>query len=318
MYNEAANVERFVGAVREALRGLTNDYEIICVNDGSQDDTLEQLRAQRRFDRGVKIVDLSRNFGKDIAISAGLDHALGDAVICIDADLQHPVELIPEMVKQWQSGYDVVIACIRSRAAESVIRRWLSRRFYGIFNLLSEVPMPPQGGDFRLLDQRVVEVLRLMPEKTRFMKGLFAWVGFRQLAIPYEPGPRVAGASSWNLWRLWLFAVDGIVAFTTMPLRIWSYFGVVVSLVSLFYGSVIIFQTLVDGIDVPGYASLMVALLFFGGVQLISLGVIGEYLARVYREVKGRPLYVINQAEGFGADEVEPRSARQVKTGSHV
>jgi polyisoprenyl-phosphate glycosyltransferase len=316
MYNEAANVERFVQAVRDVLRGLTNDYEIICVNDGSHDDTLEQLRVQRRLDAAVKIVDLSRNFGKDIALSAGLDHAVGDAVICIDADLQHPVELIPEMVKQWQNGYDVVVAFIRSRAAESLLRRWLTRRFYGIFNRLSEVPMPPHGGDFRLLDQRVAAVFRLMPEKTRFMKGLFAWVGFRQLAIPYQPRPRVAGTSSWSLWRLWHFGVDGIVAFTTMPLRIWSYFGILVSLVALLYGSLIIFQTLVHGVDVPGYASLMVVLLFFGGVQLISLGIIGEYLGRVYREVKGRPLYVINQAEGFGSDEVEPRSVRLAETGS--
>jgi glycosyltransferase involved in cell wall biosynthesis len=171
------------------------------------------------------------------------------------------------------------------------------------------------AGIFRLLDRRVVAVLRLMPERTRFMKGLFAWVGFRQMAIPYEPRPRVAGKSSWGFWRLWHFAVDGIVAFTTMPLRIWSYFGLLVSLVSLLYGGLIIFRTLVRGTDVPGYASLVVIILFLGGVQLISLGIIGEYLSRVYREVKGRPLYVINQAEGFGSEEAWPQPVRLVDTG---
>jgi glycosyltransferase involved in cell wall biosynthesis len=236
----------------------------------------------------------------------------------MDADLQHPVEMIPEMIEPWQDGYDVVVAYVRSRAAESLLQRWLKNRFYFIFNRLSEVPMPPHGGDFRLLDRRVVAVLRLMPEKTRFMKGLFAWVGFRQLAIPYEPRPRVAGKSSWSFWRLWHFSVDGLVAFTTMPLRIWSYFGLFVSLLSLLYGCVIIFQTLVRGVDVPGYASLIVIILFLGGVQLISLGIIGEYLGRVYREVKGRPLYVIDQAEGFGSEEAEPQSARLVATGSPV
>jgi glycosyltransferase involved in cell wall biosynthesis len=235
----------------------------------------------------------------------------------MDADLQHPVEMIPKMIEQWQDGYDVVVAYMRSRATESYPMRWCKNRFYFVFNRLSEVPMPPHGGDFRLLDRRVVAVLCLMPEKTRFMKGLFAWVGFRQLGIPYEPGPRVAGKSSWSFWRLWHFSVDGLVAFTTMPLRIWGYFGVLVSLISLLYGSFIIFETLLLGIDVPGYASVMVVLLFLGGVQLISLGIIGEYLSRVYREVKGRPLYVINQAEGFGADEVE-LAARLVTTGSQV
>lgn len=318
MYNEGLNADYFLDSVREMLGRLGYSYEIVCVNDGSTDDTLDRLRAQRRLDPAIKILDLSRNFGKDIALSAGLDHAVGDAVVCMDADLQHPVELIPEMIAQWQDGYDVVVAYIRSRATESPLMRWLKNRFYFIFNLLSEVPMPPHGGDFRLLDRRVVAVLRLMPEKTRFMKGLFAWVGFRQLAIPYEPRPRVAGMSSWSFWRLWHFMVDGIVAFTTMPLRIWGYFGVFVSLISLLYGSVIIFETLVRGVDVPGYASLMVVILFLGGVQLISLGVIGEYLSRVYREVKGRPLYVINHAEGFGPEEVESQSARLVATGSRV
>jgi glycosyltransferase involved in cell wall biosynthesis len=318
MYNEGLNTDVFLDTLRETLRRLPCSYEIVCVNDGSDDDTLDRLRAQRRLDPAVKILDLSRNFGKDIALSAGLDYADGDAVICMDADLQHPVEMIPELVKQWQNGYDMVVAYVRSRSTESLPKRWLKNRFYLIFNRISEVPMLPHGGDFRLLDRRVVAVLRLMPEKTRFMKGLFAWIGFRQLALPYVPKPRIAGKSSWSFWTLWHFAVDGIVAFTTMPLRIWSYFGLLVSLLSLLYGSLIIFQTLIRGIDVPGYASMVVIMLFLGGVQLISLGIIGEYLSRIYREVKGRPLYVINQAEGFGSEAVEPRSARQVKTGSQV
>jgi glycosyltransferase involved in cell wall biosynthesis len=309
------NAGEFINSLREILRRLGGSYEIVCVNDGSLDDTLDRLRAQRHLDPSVKIVDLSRNFGKDIALSAGLDHVSGDAVVCMDADLQHPAEMIPAMIERWQDGYDVVVACIRSRVTESRLKRWLKNRFYFIFNRFSEVPLLPHGGDFRLLDRRVVAVLRLMPERPRFMKGLFAWVGFRQLALPYEPRPRTAGKSSWSLWRLWHFAVDGIVAFTTMPLRIWSYFGLLVSLISLLYGSLIVFRTLVRGIDVPGYASLVVIILFPGSVQLISLGIIGEYLSRVYREVKGRPLYVINQAEGFGSEEAWPQPVRLVDTG---
>jgi polyisoprenyl-phosphate glycosyltransferase len=315
MYNEGRNVDRFVDAVRETLRGLGSDYEIVCVNDGSYDNTLERLRGQRRLDPAVKIIDLSRNFGKDVALSAGLDHASGNAVVCMDANLQHPAEMIPEMIEQWQNGYDVVVAFSRSRAAESRLRPWLTRRIHSIFNQLSQVVMPPHGGDFRLLDQRVVAVLRLIPEKKWFVKGLFALVGFRQLAISYEPRPRVAGARSWPPWHLWRFAVDKIVAFTTMPLRIYTYFGILVSLIALLDGGLIIFQVLIRGIDVPGYAPLMVALMFFGGVQLISLGIIGEHRSRVYhREAYAHPPYAANQAEGIASDEVKRSPLRLVRT----
>jgi polyisoprenyl-phosphate glycosyltransferase len=301
MYREAGNVDRFFRALEPVLERLAPDYEIVCVNDGSPDDTLARLLAHIERNPRIRVVDLSRNFGKELALSAALDHARGDAVVCIDADLQHPPDLIQVFLERWREGHDVVYAVIRSRAAESWQRRLLTRLFYWLFNRLAQLPLPPHAGDFRLLDRRVVEVLKRMPERTRFMKGLFNWVGFRQCGVAYDPPPRSDGHSSWGFARLWRFALDGIVAFSTVPLVVWSYAGFVIAILSLLYGTLLVLRTLLYGIDVPGYASLMVAVLFLGGIQLLSLGVIGEYVARIYSEVKGRPLYVVKGIYGGAA-----------------
>jgi polyisoprenyl-phosphate glycosyltransferase len=300
MYREADNVEGFFRALEPLLETLAPDYEIVCVNDGSPDDTLARLLAQVERNPRIQVIDLSRNFGKEVALTAALDHAQGEAVVCIDADLQHPPQLIRDFLQRWREGYDVVYAVIRSRAAERWQKRLFTYAFYWLFNRLAHLPMPPHAGDFRLLDRRVVEVLKGMPERTRFMKGLFNWVGFRQCSVPYDPPPRCGGSSSWGFVRLWRFALDGIVAFSTMPLVVWSYVGIVIALLSLLYGSLLVVRTVLFGIDVPGYASLMVGILFLGGIQLLSLGVIGEYVARIYSEVKGRPLYVVRGSYGRG------------------
>lgn len=308
MYREAGNVDRFLAAVVPVLERIGLDFEILCIDDGSPDDTLERLFGHAERDPRIRVVALSRNFGKDIALSAGIDHARGQAVICIDADLQHPPDLIPELVAHWRAGFDVVYAVMRSRDGESLLKRILTRSFYWLFNRLAALPLPPHAGDFRLLDRRVVEVLKQMPERTRFMKGLFNWVGFRQVGVPYDPQPRKVGTSAWGFLSLYRFALDGILAFSSMPLVVWSYCGFAIALLALLYGSFLIVNTLIYGIDVPGYASLMVAVLFLGGIQLLTLGIIGEYIARIYREVKGRPLYVVSRRIGFG--DLEDQASR--------
>ena len=303
MFNEAQNIEAFLDRARAALAGVES-WEIICVDDGSSDNGLGRLLQQRQRDPRIRIVELSRNFGKDIALTAGLDHAAGRAVIPIDADLQDPPELIPELVATWRQGYDVVYAKRRSRAADGWLKRTSARLFYGIFGALARTDMPRDTGDFRLLDRRVVDALAQLPERNRFMKGLFAWVGFRQTGILYDRQPRHGGTSKWNYWRLWNYALDGMAAFSTLPLRIWTYLGLAVALWALGYGLVVVGRTIVHGVDVPGYASVMVGILFFGGVQLITLGVLGEYIGRIYKEVKQRPLYLVRGRHGFDDDPI--------------
>jgi glycosyltransferase involved in cell wall biosynthesis len=282
-----------------ALGGVALNYEIVFVDDGSDDATMEKLIAFRAADPRVKVLSLSRNFGKDVALSAGLEYARGEAVIPIDADLQDPPELIPEMIAKWREGYEVVYAARSSREGDSFLRRKIAQAFYWTINRVSEVPIPPDVGDFRLLDRAVVDAIVRLPEHSRFMKGLFAWVGFKQTAVHFVRGSRAAGTSNWNSGRLWNFALDGLLSFSSLPLRIWSYLGMVISLFALGYAAFLIWFKLVRGIDVPGYPSLMVVVLFFAGVQLITLGIIGEYLGRVYNEVKGRPLYLVREAHGF-------------------
>ena len=299
IHNEGPGLEGFFARLLPALAETGGNFEIICVDDGSSDDTVARLLNIRERVANLKVLTLSRNFGKDIALSAGLDHACGGAVIPIDADLQDPPELIPKMVAKWREGFDVIYATRERRKSESLIRRTTARYFYRIFDLITDVPIPADTGDFRLLDRRVVDVLVRLPERTRFMKGLFAWVGFRQTAIKFDRPGRNAGGSRWTYWRLWNFALDAITSFSSLPLKIWSYLGVVVSIFAFGYALFLAGLKLVRGIDVPGYASIMVAVLFFGGVQLITLGIIGEYLARMYNEVKGRPLYLVRQRWGF-------------------
>jgi glycosyltransferase involved in cell wall biosynthesis len=300
IHNENAGLLEFFARLVPVLEGLQLTYEIICVDDGSDDGSLERLLKIREQLPNLKVLSLSRNFGKDIALSAGFDYVSGRAVVPIDADLQDPPELIPQLIAKWREGFDVVYATRARRAGESMLRRVSAKYFYRIFDRITDIPIPRDTGDFRLLDRRVVDVLVRLPERTRFMKGLFAWVGFRQTAVVYDRLERHAGRTNWTYWRLWNFALDAITSFSSVPLKVWSYLGVAVSIFAFLYALFLAGLTIIRGVVVPGYASIMVAVLFLGGVQLITLGIIGEYLARVYNEVKGRPLYLVRECWGLG------------------
>lgn len=303
LYNEEDNLDTLFGRLLAVLDDLGTSYEIVCVNDGSRDRTLQGLIDYHyRYPR-IKVVNLSRNFGKDIAMTAGIDHARGLAVIPIDADLQDPPELIAEMVEKWREGYDVVYASRRERNGETWFKRFTAGAFYQIINKVSDFPIPPNTGDFRLLDRQVVESIKRMPERNRFMKGLFAWVGYKQTAIFFDREPRHLGKTKWNYWKLWNFALDGITSFSFLPLKVWTYVGFSIACPTLLYALFLMGRTILFGIDVPGYASIMVAVLFLGGIQLLTLGIIGEYIGRVYEEVKGRPLYIVRDCYGIDNSE---------------
>lgn len=306
VYNEEAGLHAFWARLGPALASVATRAEVIFVDDGSSDGTLAQLVSLRHLDPRVRIVSLSRNFGKEIALTAGLDHAEGEAVIPIDADLQHPPELISELVARWRDGSDIVIALRRDRATDGLLRRSASSLFHLVFARMTTVPVVRDAGDFRLMSRAVVDAVRRLPERARFMKGLYAWVGFRQTTVSYDIEPRLEGRSKWSVWRLWRLAVDGITSFSSLPLKVWSVVGLAFALVALTYGTYLIVRTIVHGVDVPGYASVMVMILFLGGLQLLSLGIIGEYLGRVYDEVKARPLYVVRQRIGFDRDDQSP------------
>lgn len=299
LYNEEENIDALFRRLLAVLEALNTSYDVICVNDGSRDNTLKNLVEYHQRYPQIKVVNLSRNFGKDTAMSAGIDYSQGMAVIPIDADLQDPPELIAEMIEKWHEGYDVVYASRLVRIGESWFKRFSAEGFYQVINKLSRVSIPPNTGDFRLIDRRVVESIKKMPERQRFMKGIFAWVGYKQTSILFDREPRYQGQTKWNYWKLWNFAIDGITSFSFLPLKVWTYVGLIIALVSLVYASFLILRTIIFGIDVPGYASLMVAVLFLGGIQLLTLGIIGEYIGRVYEEVKGRPLYLVRDCYGF-------------------
>lgn len=299
-YNEGPNVDSLFARLIPVLETLDMEWEVVCVNDGSRDDTVPRLVAVNAREPRVKVVELSRNFGKELALSAGLAHTSGDAVVPMDADLQHPPELLPAFIAKWREGYDVVAAARHARVGQSLAHRIFARSFYWIFDNLSEVKLPREVGDFRLMDRRVVDVINRMPERTRFMKGIFAWVGFRQITIPYEQGERAGGETKWGFLKLLRLSLDGLTAFSTFPLRVWSLIGLAVSGFAFLYIVVRLLRTLFHGVDVPGYESLIVSVLFMGGLQLITLGVIGDYLGRVFNEVKGRPLFVVRETYGFG------------------
>lgn len=299
-YNEEDVIDLFFERVRPILEGLTLEWEVVCVNDGSKDRTLELLWQWHERDDRIKVINLSRNFGKERALTAALDFATGDAVIPMDADLQDVPELIVRMVELWEQGFDIVNAVRTTRKGDSFAKRTSARLFYFIANALSDWHIPSDAGDFRLLSRRVCDVLRSMRETHRFMKGLFAWVGFPSTTIYFERNKRSGGVTKWSYWRLWNFALEGIVSFSTVPLKISSYLGLVTATISLLYAGFLVIRTMLFGDPVHGYPSLMTAVLFFGGVQLIFIGVIGEYIARVHDEVKGRPIYVIDSVRGFG------------------
>lgn len=299
MYNEEAVIDLFLNRSVPILTSITHSYEIICVNDGSNDRTLERLLQARSGNPRIKVLNLSRNFGKEAALTAGIDHARGQAIIPIDADLQHQPELITDMVAKWRDGFDVVIAVRSNRKRENFPRKFTANAFYWVMAKLSEVPIPSNASDFRLMDRRVVDALRQFPERTRFMKGIFAWLGFRQAIVSYVPPPRAAGVTKWRYWKLWNFALEGITSFTSLPLRIWTYIGVLTAMAALIYAFYITLKTVIYGVDVPGYASIIVILLFFNGMHMFSTGIIGEYLARVFIEVKRRPLYLVRDRYGL-------------------
>ena len=293
MHNEEESLALFFERVLPVLESFGEPFEIVCVNDGSTDATLERLFAVRQRESRIRVVDLSRNFGKEAALTCGIDNARGAAVIPIDADLQNPPELIAEMVTLWRQGFDVVLAQRIDRTADNLLKRKTADWFYRLHNAISESYIPPNVGDFRLMDRKVVEALKSLPERRRFMKGLFAWVGFRQATIPYVREARQAGQSKFSGWRLWNFALEGITSFSTSPLRIWTYLGLAIALSSFLYAAFIIGRVILLGIDWPGYASLITVVLFLGGIQLIGLGILGEYLGRIYSEAKQRPIYIV-------------------------
>ena len=299
MYNEEAAADPFFDAllpVLDACGGAgATETEVLCIDDGSSDATVERVLARQATDPRIKLISFTRNFGKEAALSAGIDLCTGDAVIAIDADLQHPPSLIGPMIDLWREGYDIVATVGRDRAREGTLRGLVSKSFYRTFNRIADREIPPEIGDFRLMDAAVIRALRTLPERNRFMKGLFAWVGFKGATIPYDVQPRAGGASAFGFWRLLNFALDGITAFSTWPLRVWSYVGVVIAALSLVYASWIIVTTLIFGADVPGFTSLIVLILFLGSIQLISLGVLGEYVGRILIEVKRRPVYLIRK-----------------------
>jgi glycosyltransferase involved in cell wall biosynthesis len=303
-YNEELVIHHFFARLLPILDGLGAPYEIICVNDGSKDKTLSILIERAKGDAHIKVIDLSRNFGKEAALTAALDHATGDAVIPVDCDLQDPPELIPQMVELWRGGAEVVLARRADRSSDSWMKRTSAGLFYRIHNQVSDFSIPDNVGDFRLMDRAVVDVVRSLPETRRFMKGVFAWAGFNAVTIDYEREIRVAGESKFNGWKLWNFALEGITSFSTAPLRIWLYIGMFVALVSMAYASVLVIKTLYFGIDVPGYASLLTSILFLGGIQLIGIGVLGEYIGRVYMETKRRPVYVVRKM--YSQERTEP------------
>lgn len=276
------------------------NFEFLFVNDGSRDQTLEMIKKYAKTDKRVSYINLSRNFGKEIAMIAGLDHADGDATVIIDADLQDPPELIPQMIKYWEDGYDDVYAKRRSRAGESWIKKSTSEFFYKILQKSTTIPIQRDTGDFRLLSRRCVEALRQFRESERYTKGMFSWVGYKKKELLYDRNPRLAGETKWNYLKLANFAIDGITSFTTAPLRISSFLGIVVSFAAFVYILFLVIRTIFFGSDVAGYPSIMAVVLFLGGIQLLSLGVIGEYVGRIFNETKRRPLYFVEEYHHSG------------------
>ena len=295
--NEADTLPRLISTLERVLGKLGLPWELVLVDDGSSDDSLAVVKRelQRHPQIRASLLSLSRNFGKEAALTAGLEAAKGDVVVPLDADLQDPPELIGPMMEEWRRGFDVVYAVRRRRAGDSTIKRLTAFGFYRLMGRLSSTTIPADTGDFRLMDRCVVEALAQLPERSRFMKGLFAWVGFRQTAIQYNRYAREGGASSWSYWKLWNFALDGVTSFSRVPLQLLSGGGLLIAGVALVYGSWMIVRTLLFGIELPGYASLMTAILLLGGLQLVGLGVLGEYLGRVFEEVKHRPLYLVRE-----------------------
>jgi polyisoprenyl-phosphate glycosyltransferase len=310
--NESENIRPLLQRLLPILEHAARSFEVIFVDDGSSDDTLDVLRDLHSRDRRITAISFSRNFGKEIAIAAGLDHAAGRAAIVMDADLQHPPETVAEFVAKWREGYKNVFAQHRDRYADSPLRRALTQQFYHLFDAFGETNLPPGAGDFRLLDRQAIEALARMRERARFSKGLYAWIGFKSIGVPYDVAERAAGTSKFSYRKLTRFALDGLMSFSTIPLRVWTYIGFAISFLSLSLTVYFLLRTLIYGVDVPGFASLIVSVTFLSGIQLLSLGVLGEYVGRIFAEVKRRPLYLV--AERIGGEQHEVSSAEHSET----
>ncbi|MCP2033502.1 glycosyltransferase involved in cell wall biosynthesis [Planomicrobium sp. HSC-17F08] len=298
-YNEEEVLYKLYYRLSEVVNQLTNyNFELLFVNDGSKDQTLPIIKELRAIDQRVSYIDLSRNFGKETAMLAGFDYAKGDALIIIDADLQDPPELIPRMIELWEQGYDDVFAKRKSRSGETWFKKWTSKTFYRILQKVSRIDIEEDTGDFRLLDKRCIIALRKMRETQRYTKGMFSWIGFNKKEIMFDRDPRAAGNTKWNYSKLMDLAIEGITSFTTFPLRISSFLGFIVSVLAFVFIFVIVFKTIFFGEEITGYPSTMSVILFLGGIQMLSLGVIGEYLGRIFNETKNRPLYFLNDYNG--------------------
>ena len=292
-YNEEDVIDIFLEKIFTVLTELNKSYEIVFVNDGSSDKTLEILITKAEEYDAIRVINLSRNFGKEAALSAGLDMAFGEVVVPIDVDLQDPPELILDFVKKYEEGYDVVVGKRVDRTTDSFAKRISAETFYKLHNKISDIEIPNNVGDYRLMSRRVINELKRLPETQRFMKGLFSWLGFKTAIVEYKREARVAGETSFNGWKLWNFALDGITSFSTAPLRMWLYIGITLASLSFIYGFIVILKTLIFGISSPGYASIITIILFLGGIQLIGIGMLGEYVGRIYIESKNRPIYII-------------------------
>ncbi len=298
VYNEEDVVGLFIPKLHQTLSELTQRFEIIVVDDGSRDHTIDKIR-QVSQDHRVKLLGLSRNFGKEIALTAGLEHTMGDVVVLMDADFQHPIETLPAFLLNWAKGYDMVYGIRTDRQSESYFKRHFASLFYWLMQNITKIKIPNNAGDFRLIDRKIVNALKIFPERTRFMKGLYAWVGFKSIGIPFEVKDRAAGRSSWRFSKLTELAITGITSFSDVPLRVWGLIGFIISLISLIYAIYIATVTLIYGADLPGFPTLVVAIMFLGGIQLLSIGILGEYIARIFTEVKQRPKYILQTKEGF-------------------
>lgn len=296
VYNEEESIDFFMSAISKAFAGVSNlDIEIVFVNDGSEDKTLETLLEHQRRGCPIKIVDLTRNFGKEAALSAGLQEARGQVVVPIDVDLQDPPEIILQMLEKWSNGYEVVLGRRSNRDSDTWLKRATAHAFYRIHNKIAALRIPENVGDFRLMDRRVVDAINELPESRRFMKGLFAWVGFKTTYVDYVRPNRVAGKTKFNGWKLWNFALEGVTSFSTAPLRVWTYIGLLFAILAFAFAIFIALRIFIFGVDIPGYASIIVAISFFGGMQLVGIGLIGEYLGRTYIESKRRPIYLVRE-----------------------
>ena len=308
VFNEELGLQPLVDRLLPVLEADRTPFEIIFVNDGSRDGSLDELKRLHAADTRLKLLSFSRNFGKECAIAAGLAHAKGEAVILMDSDLQHPPETLTEFLAHWREGYQIVYGQRLDRRTDGPVRRFSSHVFYRLFRMMTKTALPRDAGDFRLLDRKAVDALNRLGERARYNNGLYAWIGFRSIGVPYAVGERSVGTTKWSPRRLAHFAIDGLTSFSTVPLKVWSYLGLLVSLIALAYATWFLVKTMIFGVDVPGFPTLVISIMLLSGAQLISLGVIGEYLGRVYDEVKARPLYIVAEEIGFEASAEDSRA----------